>query len=197
MRYYNTKLRNIPQGSSSDSFDGYTTGQITRDGSGNVNGATFGQPFADFLLGGVATASGNILGEIVGTGTLGGMDVLSFYNMFVNDDWKISQNVTLNLGLRSEIPLPPTWLFDNAICYFDVSGGRNNPLEVVPKGFPIDAPYITGGDRSVSVIPFVERSGRTCLPAHYGDFAPRLGLAWRMFGDNRTVLRSSGSRGAA
>ncbi|PYV12371.1 MAG: hypothetical protein DMG07_17240, partial [Acidobacteria bacterium] len=112
-----------------------------------------------------------------------------FYNMFVNDDWKLSQNVTLNLGLRWEIPLPPTWLLDNATCYFDVSGGRNNPKHVVPKGFPIDSPFITGGNHALSVIPFEERSGRTCVPAHYKDFAPRLGLAWRMFGDNKTVLR--------
>ena len=189
VRYYNTKLRNIPQGSSSDSFDGYTTGQITRDGSGNVNGATFGQPFADFLLGASRPLPETSRRWGIRDRHAGGMDVLSFYNMFVDDDWKISRNVTLNLGLRWEIPLPPTWLFDNALCYFDVSGGRNNPLEIVPKGFPIDAPFITGGDHSVSVIPFVERSGRTCVPAHWADFAPRLGLAWRMFGDNRTVLR--------
>ncbi len=38
-------------------------------------------------------------------------------------------------------------------------------------------------------MPFANLDRRGCFEAKWHYFAPRLGLAWRMFGNNRTVLR--------
>ena len=38
-------------------------------------------------------------------------------------------------------------------------------------------------------VPFANLPGRGCYEARWSYFAPRFGLAWRLFGDNRIVLR--------
>ena len=190
IRYYDNQLRWVPSGSASNRFNGYITGQILQDGAGNVTGSTRGQPFADFLLGASSSVSANILGGGgYGTGSIRGIDTMSFYAFFLQDDWKVSPDLTVNLGVRWEIPLPATWFRDKTTCFFDLSGGRYGAVQMVPKGFPVDDDIVTGGDRSLLVIPHVERGSRACVDPHYKDFAPRIGIAWRMFGTNRTVLR--------
>ena len=41
-------------------------------------------------------------------------------------------------------------------------------------------------------VPFSNLPRRGCYEAKWRYFAPRFGLAWRLFGDNRTVLRLGG-----
>ena len=86
-----------------DWFDGYATGQITRDDEGNSRGATFGEPWADFMLGLPSRTRGNILGR----GSFFSRFNQSHYSAFVNDEWKLGPNLTLSLGLRWEQPRPP------------------------------------------------------------------------------------------
>ena len=83
---------------------------------------------------------------------------------FVQDDWLIGKKLTINLGLRYEMN---TVVKDehNLLGNFDPQRG----LVQVGKG--ISAPY---------------NSDRT-------GFAPRLGFAWDVFGNNRTVLRGGGA----
>ena len=183
MRVYNIRNRWVPEGSASNSFDGYQTGQI----SGGT--ADFGQPFADFLLGTSSDTSANVYGGGgYGEGGIGQLN-LTTYNMFVQDDWKFSPNLTLNLGVRWELPMPPVYLFNRYNCWIDGSGGRDNPVQIVPKDFPIESDFVTGGDLSVLAIPFRERDTERCQELRLKYWAPRVGLAWRMFGTNRTVLR--------
>src|SRR5579863_1703257 len=83
---------------------------------------------------------------------------------FAQDDWLIGKNLTLNLGIRYEMNTVVKEEH-NLLGNFDPQRG----LEQVGQG--ISAPY--NGDHS--------------------GFAPRLGFAWDMFGNNRTVLRGGGS----
>ena len=88
----------------------------------------------------------------------------SSYNFFVNDNWRVVPRLTLNLGLRYEYNSPPVDRYDRANVY-DLAQGR-----LVPVG--------VGG---------VPRGG--FLPDR-NNFAPRLGLAWTVGSDERTVVRA-------
>jgi hypothetical protein len=83
------------------------------------------------------------------------------YAAFFQDDWRLSPKLTLNLGLRYELD---TVLKEsnNLIGNFDSSRG------LVQVGHGISSPY--EGD--------------------HNNFAPRLGLAWDLRGDSKTVLRA-------
>ena len=174
-----------------DLFDGYATGQITRNEAGNINGATFGEPWADLMLGLPSGTRGNILG----LGGFFGHFNQSHYSAFVNDEWKVGPNLTLNLGLRWEQPRPPhyegspdgNFATDYYYCNYDFSRANNriDPVQMMPRGFDISQ---WQGETGLAV-PFENLSRRGCYEARWRYFAPRFGLAWRMFGNNRTVLR--------
>ncbi len=110
---------------------------------------------------------------------------------YFQDDWKITPNLTLNLGLRYDwtgVPLSSNRSISN--LYF----GPNNasPQLVVSKG--ADAITYYGVKQSLfRGIPFVE-SDQVGLPPALAfnanrNFAPRIGFAYRIPGVANTVVR--------
>ncbi len=93
---------------------------------------------------------------------------------YVNDDWKVSHQFTLNLGLRWEPWLPPSDL-NNSLTAF-VPGVQSTVAPNAPLGllFPGD----TGIQKSI-------------FEKNWKDFAPRVGFAWNVGADHRTVVRSA------
>jgi hypothetical protein len=89
------------------------------------------------------------------------------YAAFVQDDWRITPKLMLNLGVRYELP---TVLKD-----------RNNQL----GNFD---PNSTTGFEQVGV-------GGFNAPYHgdHKNFSPRVGFAWDVRGDGKTVIRGGGS----
>ena len=189
-----TSDEKTPYAGGFDFYNGRSAGQILRNDGGSISGATFGQPWADFLLGLPALVGGNNLG----LGTRYARYNQSHYNAFLNDDWKVGPNLTLNLGLRWEQPRPPTYegsldgsfSTDYYLCAFDYSQARNriDPVQRVPQGF--DIPQWQGA--TGLAVPFANLTRRSCYQARWRYFSPRVGLAWRLFGSNRTVLRLGG-----
>ncbi len=113
------------------------------------------------------------------------------YNFFVQDDWKISPRLTLNLGLRYELDLPP---YDTRgrLATFDPTLYRPRSLVVggVPVGPPIGG-YVQAGNVIQQYdspdIPNVDN--RVVNSIDPNNFAPRIGFAWSPLDSGRFVVR--------
>jgi hypothetical protein len=92
------------------------------------------------------------------------------YNFYVQDDWRITQNLTLNAGLRYEL---------NSVPY-DAAG-----VQVVPDR-PLD-----GSEGPVTFVPAGPETGREWFKRDNNNFAPSVGVAWDPTGSGKTSLRAS------
>ncbi len=156
-------------------------GSMTANGVWTGNGtATNGDAFADLLLGLLNTSSNT-------TQTAQNYMRQTQYGFFFNDDWKLTSHLTLNLGFRYELDLPPT----------DEYGRMSNFIQ--PLGQIVAS--------SVATVPnyqqLVQEGGLTGLfgtASQYGlpgalvypDYkclAPRFGFAWRPLAANKLVVR--------
>jgi hypothetical protein len=86
------------------------------------------------------------------------------YNFFANDSFRVTPRLTLNAGLRYEYNSPPVDAADRANV-FDLA--TRNLVQVGTNGVP--------------------RGG---FDADKNNFAPRVGLAWTLGDDGKTVLRA-------
>ena len=98
--------------------------------------------------------------------------ILNNYAFYVQDKWKVAPRLTLNLGLRYELP--------------GVADERDS-LELLP--------VVTGGAvqtlLSNATLNFAGGSvGRPWYNRDYKEFAPNIGLAWDVFGNGRTAFRA-------
>ncbi len=100
-------------------FNGqYTAGPVagTKAGTVNSSGTASGIAEADFVLG----LPNEVLGGVNG-GTWGQRN--SLFAAFVQDDWRVTPNLTINLGLRWELVTPLTEV-RNRQANFDLTTGQ-------------------------------------------------------------------------
>jgi hypothetical protein len=160
--------------------------------------------FPDFLLGlpggpvsagGNGTATSNIYSALASATVLHIALRSTAAHLFAVDDWKISRNLTINLGLRVEangqqteangrmsnfdpalyVPPPPGGFTNPATSGFILAGNYKGPA---PEGFPRGNSTLL--DHPVQVHP-----------------EPRIGLAWRPFSSRDIVVRSGYGRYAS
>lgn len=97
-------------------FDSSITQPAGPQGTTNTTG--FG--FASFLLG--VPASGSV------SHTFDPPQASAYWGFYVQDDWKVARNLTVNFGLRYDVDLPRTERY-NRLSYFD----RNAPSPIAGK----------------------------------------------------------------
>jgi hypothetical protein len=101
------------------------------------------------------------------------------YAFFAQDDWKVRSNLTLNVGLRTEI----MGAFYDKLCHignFDLLAGNSGQY-----------PFVYGGcAKSLNVNGLTGSGNDTTLKNNYSTtLGPRVGFAWDLFNDHKTSLR--------
>ena len=178
---------------------GVTAQQMLKNENSNKGEANFSfNSWGDFLLGNVVQyqqANRDIIPD------------LQFWNTeaYIQDDWKASQRLTVNLGLRwTRFPAPAD--ANNTLNNFDpllyqsklapaldgngnfVAGQPYNAANyanglIFPKGAACAAAQAISSQ--VTCSPY----GSTVNPNNNWNFGPRVGFAYNLYGDGKTVLR--------
>ncbi len=143
------------------------SGQFTSDG------------FSDFLLGNMASSSIALAPNETGRFR---RSMMAFYVM---DDWKVSQKLTLNIGLRYEYGQVPREL-GGLTPTFDPSLASGQGGLRYPKHNTNAAPFYT---RVRPDLGFGLTDRETLFTSDKNNIAPRFGFAYRPFNGNRTVVR--------
>jgi hypothetical protein len=116
------------------------------------------------------------------------------YDFFVQDDWKLSARLTLNLGLRYELDLPP---YDTRgrMSTFDPTLYRPRPpvlINGVPT--PVGPPgggFVQAGNAipqyDLAEVPNVSK--RVLRSVDPNNFAPRVGFAYSPLASGRMIVR--------
>ena len=107
--------------------------------------------------------------------------------MYFTDDWKIRRDLTLNLGIRYEIDTPPSDLYGRSTNFIPSTGQ-------IAVSNPANIPNFTQVVASQNLQNLVVPGSQLGLPqpliyTFYKGLAPRVGFAWLLFGNSRTVLR--------
>ena len=95
------------------------------------------------------------------------------YYFYVQDDFRVNRNLTLNLGLRYE--LSPGFTEDENLLLTFIPGKQSVLSPTLPSGL------LHSGDPGVP---------DTIFKTPKTNFAPRLGFAWDPAGDGRTSVRA-------
>ncbi len=146
----------------------------------NSPAAAIGQDLAAMLLG---YPSGGFIDRSADR-----FNQLLYHGVFVQDDWKVSDRLTLNLGLRYEYEGAPTERLNRNVRGFDPAAElaisnaaeaayRANPIPEVPAS----AFNVAGG------LQFADDGNRAFVNADRNNIQPRLGFAYQL--NTKTVLR--------
>ncbi len=163
------------------------------NGHYDFNGSFTGNSMSDFLLGYAADYNQLDIQDAVNIYT----NTLGFYGQ---DDWRVSSRLTINLGMRYEV-VPHAYDTNGRLSNF--YPGQYNPANA-PQ-FNSNGSLNSGGPGfstvsgiTLSSVPFylngVGLSGKNGTPQglvqnSWNNFAPRIGFAYDLFGDQKTIVR--------
>jgi hypothetical protein len=125
--------------------------------------STTGNSLASFVLGEVNAASIQVSDKIPSRA--------SYLALYAQDDWRVTDRLTVNAGLRWEVEFPR-----------EVNGNKMNsfdPLAINP----------VSGTPGVVTFAGVNGTPERAFRTDYNNFGPRLGFAYRLPGRHETVVR--------
>ena len=143
------------------------TGAATQAPGTSNTGAT-GSDLADFLLGIPDTST-------IAYGNPDKYFRQSVYDLYLNDDWRMRPELTIDAGVRWDYGAPMTELF-----------GRLVNLDVVP-GFSAVAPLI--GNNPIGALTGIHYPRSLVRPDLLG-YEPRVGISWRPIPASTLVIRA-------
>jgi hypothetical protein len=195
------RLKTIPLFGASGGRYEFNRNRTLSNSNGQGNG-TGGIEFAQFLMG------------VYNLATLREVLIPYYYQWnsaagFVQNDWKVRPNLTLNLGLRYTLQLPRTEKYDHQGAFrpdlaqtVQLTDAQRRAVAIglglLAANAPANAPIPAGVPTTTQIVPFayVGRGGRSryIFPVEKNGFEPRFGFAWvpKVFGWNeagRLVLR--------
>ena len=141
--------RNFGNGGGTFSFSHLETALAGVSGSGNA--------FASFLLGAVDSGRAYFRDSLPG-------GRYKYYGLFIDDTYKMTPKLTLNLGVRWEVQVPTSDPLGR-ISYMD-------PSVPNPGAGNLPGAFVFGGDGPG------RRGFNRFFDIHYQNFAPRLGFAY-------------------
>ena len=130
-----------------------------------------------FKTSGTTSSLENYLQGVPSSGKIFEGNALEFgrqrgYGTFIQDDWRMTSKVTVNAGLRWE--------------YFGVPFERYNHIgNFNPNVNPLTTPAIEPVGPGAPIPAYFK--------GDYTDFSPRLGVAWDVRGNGKTVVRAGAS----
>ena len=142
----------------------FTFSPLTTDLPGSS--ASTGNSLASFLLGEVNAASIQVSDKIPSRA--------SYLALYAQDDWRISDRLTLNAGMRWEVEFPRR-VVGNKMNSFD-------PYAINP----------VSGTRGVVTFAGLNGTPERAFRTDWNNFGPRLGFAYRLPGNRETVIRGGG-----
>jgi hypothetical protein len=146
----------------------FASGQFNFDGSrtGHAGCKTCGDSFADFLLG--------LPNNFFQSARTPQNFRQTNWAPWIEDDWKVMPRLTLNLGLRWQPWLPAYDLLGPAAGF--EAGVQSTVAPLAPVGL------VFTGDPGLR---------NSIWPADWKNLAPRVGFAWDVQGNGKTVIRSA------
>ncbi|HVN02968.1 MAG TPA: TonB-dependent receptor [Bryobacteraceae bacterium] len=179
-------------------FNNYRMGNYEFNGSvlSQYLGNGAATPFASFLLGYPDLTT---IASVINPNTNA---YAQHYAFFGQDDWNVSRSLTINFGLRWEYH-PGFHDKNNDVVNFDpyytstINGQTVNGAVILPNQAAwanINPLFV----QSIAPTPLILAS-QAGVPSNLRfsskrDFAPRVGFAWRIGKDNKTVLRGGYGR---
>ena len=130
-----------------------------RTGLGSVGGNSF----ASFLLGDAYAGSIQASDKIPSRA--------SYWAVYIQDDWRITDRLTINAGFRYDVELPRK-VVDNKQNSFD-------PLAINP----------VSGTPGIVTFSGIDGTPVRAFSTDWNNFGPRLGFAYRVPGKGETVIR--------
>lgn len=170
-RIFNTNTSN-PMNGNGD-FDRRLTSLFSNNNSGHST--------ATMLLGTpteIRRSSGNTLTDAHVTAS----------QAYFQDDWRVSNKLTVNIGLRWEFANPPydsTDRIGNLLVTRDATTGRYSGNLM----WATTNPSINPATGTINDAPNQRGYGRSLKRSNYHDFAPRLGIAYQL--NQKTVIRTA------
>ncbi len=152
-------------------------GQLSFTGQYSTVGGTTGLGYADFVTGQLnAYSQGRPFYDD---------DKSDYYGLYVQDSWRLSSHLSVNIGLRFE-PYLPQRNTDDYVETFSLSNFAAGIVGTPPVSTPALTPpagLVFAGNPGYP--PNQQYNNR----AEY--FLPRIGIVWDPFGDGKTSIRAS------